>query len=56
MFQRIGKLILIIDRGFSKTLIWINVLINHIGDICKMLIKDISDSLMICSASAITIY
>jgi len=47
MFQIIGKLILVIDRGFSKTVICINILINHIGDSCKMLIKGISNNVMI---------
>jgi hypothetical protein len=31
--------ILIIDRGFSKTVKYINVFINHIGDRCKMVSK-----------------
>jgi len=39
MFQRIGKHILIIDRDFSKTVIYVNVFINHTGDSCKMVSK-----------------
>ena len=39
MFQRIGKLILINDRSFIKTVICINIMINHIRDSRKMLIK-----------------
>jgi len=56
MFQITGKCILIIGIGFSKTVICCNVPINHIGDRCKMLIKGISDSLLICSAPTIGIY
>jgi len=47
MIQRTGKLILIIDKGFSETIICINILINYIGDSCKMLIKGIGNNLMI---------
>jgi len=39
MFQRIRKHIQIIDRDFSKTVIYVNVVINHIGDSCKMVHK-----------------
>jgi len=39
MFQRIGKHILIIDREFSKTVIYVNVFINHIADSCKKVSK-----------------
>jgi hypothetical protein len=47
MFQGKRKLILIIKRGFSKTVIYIHILVNHIRDICIMLIKGIGDNLMI---------
>jgi hypothetical protein len=53
--QRIGKLILIIDRGFSKTVLCINILINHNEDSCKILIKD-SDNKMIWCAPTINTY
>ena len=56
MIQRTGKLILIIDKGFSETIICINILINYIGDSCKMLIKGIGNNLMIWSAPTINIY
>ena len=39
MFQTIGKRVLIIDRGFSKTAICINVFINHNRDACKIIMK-----------------
>jgi hypothetical protein len=55
-FQRKRKLILIINRGFSKTVIGINISLNHIGDSRKMLIKGIGDNLMISSAPTINIY
>jgi len=39
MFQRKGKHILIIDRDFSETVIYINVFINHIGESCTRVTK-----------------
>jgi hypothetical protein len=39
MFQKIVKRILIIDRDFSETVIYVNVFINHIGKSCTMVSK-----------------
>jgi len=47
MFQRKRKPNLIINRGVNKTVICLNILINHIGDNCKILIKGNGDNLMI---------
>ena len=48
MVQGQGKIILIINTGFSKTVTCINILTNHSRDRCKVFIKGTGNNLMIC--------
>ena len=47
LVQRKGKLILSINKRFSEAVTCSDILSNHIGNGCEVLIKGVSDDLMV---------